>query len=69
MMKKKNIIGRMTAPKEGVGGWFRRTQIIPRLLCLLLAVLIWLTVGNLTRKTRNQEPDAMDDIAWEEIVE
>ena len=68
-MKKKNIIGRMTAPKENVGGWFRRTQLIPRLLCLLLAVLIWLTVENLNRKTRNAEPDAMDDITWEEPAE
>ena len=68
-MKKKNIIGRMTAPKEGVGGWLRRTRIITRLLCLLLAVLIWLTVVKLNRENRNEDPDAMDDITWEASVE
>ena len=69
MKKKNNIIGRMTAPKETAGGWLRRTQLIPRLICLLLAIVIWLTVENLNRQTRNTEPDALDAIEWEEPAE
>jgi len=41
---KKNVIGHMEAPKKREGSWIRRWQIIPRLICLLLAFLIWLMV-------------------------
>ncbi len=47
-MKKKNVIGHMEASKEHSVGWFRRLGILPRLICLLLAVLIWLVVVNVT---------------------
>ena len=40
-----------------------------KLVALLLAVLIWLTVVNLNRENRNEDPDAMDDITWEAPVE
>ena len=45
-MKKKNIVGHMMLPKESAGNALKRWQILPRLLCLLLAVLIWLLVVN-----------------------
>ena len=45
-MKKKNVMGHMTLPKEKRLSWFRRSALIPRLLCLLLAVLIWLIVSS-----------------------
>lgn len=45
-MKKKNVMGHMTLPKEKRVSWFRRSALIPRLLCLLLAVLIWLIVSS-----------------------
>ena len=47
-MKKKTVIGHMEASKEHSVGWFRRLGILPRLICLLLAVLIWLVVVNVT---------------------
>ena len=43
---KKNIIGHMMAAKEPVAAKIRRWNIIPKFLCLLLALLIWLTVVN-----------------------
>ena len=48
---KKNAISHMQPPKESVGSWFRRWQILPRLLCLILALVIWLTVYHVTNKT------------------
>ena len=47
-MKKKNVIGHMEAARSHSVGWFRRLGILPRLICLLLAVLIWLVVVNIT---------------------
>ena len=47
-MKKKNVIGHMEASKAHSVGWFRRLGILPRLICLLLALLIWLVVVNVT---------------------
>lgn len=47
-MKKKNVIGHMEASKAHSVGWFRRLGILPRLICLLLAILIWLVVVNVT---------------------
>ena len=46
-MKKKEIVVHMTAPKERRVGFFKRIQLVPALLCLLAAVLIWLFVVNL----------------------
>lgn len=46
-MKKKEIIVHMTAPKEKRVGFFKRIHLVPALLCLLAAVLIWLFVVNL----------------------
>ena len=48
---KKNAIGHMEAKKESVGSWFRRWHILPRFACLLLAVLIWLIVSQLTKNS------------------
>ena len=42
---KKNVIGHMEAQKESVGSWFRRWHILPKFICLLLALLIWLIVS------------------------
>lgn len=55
-MKKKNVIGHMTVPKESVGGWFRKWGILPRFICLVVAVLLWLLVANLlSTKAEAQE--------------
>lgn len=45
-MKTKNVIGHMTVQKDSVKGWFRRWGILPRFICLLLAVLLWLIIVN-----------------------
>lgn len=43
---KKNVIGHMMAPKEKAKSRFRRWDILPRLLCLLLAMMLWLLIAN-----------------------
>lgn len=53
-MKKKNVIGHMTASKNSAKGWFRKLDLLPRLLCLILAVLIWLCVGALVDSGKNE---------------
>lgn len=47
---KKNVVGHMMAAKEPVKAKLRRWDLIPRLLCLLLALLIWLLIVNLNDK-------------------
>ena len=54
-MKKKNVIGHMEASKDHSVGWFRRLGILPRLLCLLLAILIWHVVVNVTADSASFE--------------
>lgn len=49
-MKKKNVIGHMTAPKEGKIHFLKRIQLLPLLLCLLAAIIIWLFVVNLDNR-------------------
>ena len=41
---KKNAIGHMDPKKESAVSWFQRWHILPKFLCLLLALLIWLIV-------------------------
>lgn len=47
-MKKRNVVGHMMMPRESAGPWFRRWQIFPRFWCLVLAVILWLIVVNIT---------------------
>jgi hypothetical protein len=56
-MKNKNVIGHIVASKNAPQGWFRRLNILPRVLCLLAAILIWLLVVNMTPSDRYEEPD------------
>ena len=51
---KKNAVGHMIATKEPVSAKIRHWNILPKLLCLLLALLIWLTVVNF--EERNEDP-------------
>ncbi len=48
---KKNAIAHMMAEKEPTGKRIARLHPVSRLLCLLLAILIWLAVVNLGTKT------------------
>lgn len=53
-MKKKNVIGHMTVSKKSAKGWFQKLDLVPRLLCLLLAAVIWLCVGALVESGKNE---------------
>ena len=55
---KKNIIGHMTVPKESATSRFRRLNILPRVICLLLALTIWLLIVNLNETKRDGQQDA-----------
>ena len=44
---KKNVIGHMMARKETVSGRLRRWNILPKFLCLVVALLLWLLIVNL----------------------
>ena len=44
---KKNAVGHMMLPKESATSWLRRSHILPKLLCLLSAIVIWLVIVNL----------------------
>lgn len=46
-MKVKNALGHMSLKKESANSRVRRLRILPKLFCLLLAILIWLLVVNL----------------------
>ena len=50
-MKKKEIVVHMTAPKQGRVGFLKRIHLIPMLLCLLAAIIVWLFVVNLKDPT------------------
>ena len=45
---KKNIVGHMTAPRDTKQGFLRKLDLWPRILCLLLALVIWLAVVNVS---------------------
>lgn len=69
-MKKKNIIGHMAAPRESVGGRIRKMELLPRLVCLLLAIVIWLAVVQLTSSSeKDGEPAAQTEQNGEVLAE
>lgn len=47
---KKNVIDKLVLPKETPKTWAKRFDLLPRLLCLLLALIIWLLVVNVQTK-------------------
>ena len=52
---KKNVVGHMMKPRESAGSVFRSLHITARLLCLLLALAIWLLVVNLIPNEREKQ--------------
>ena len=54
---KKNIIGHMQAQKEPMGSKLKRWHVLPRLLCLALAVVIWLAVCAISDQKEVPEQD------------
>ena len=68
-MKKRNIVGHMMMPRESAGNWFRRWQILPRFLCLIVAIILWLLVVNVTgAKADGGEQSQNSDSAVTEAV-
>ena len=45
-MKAKKIVGRMIQKKESVNETAHRWDLLPRFLCLILAVILWLLIVN-----------------------
>lgn len=62
---KKNVVGHMVVSKEKASSRFRRWEILPRLICLLLALLIWLAISNTARvePDKTGEPAGTEDVA------
>ncbi len=52
---KKNAIGHMTAPKESAKTKFQKLELLPRLVCLFVAILLWLLVTNAEKKNDSGE--------------
>lgn len=50
---KKNALARMSAPNETIVSRFRKFHILPKLLCLLLALIVWLAVVDLNAVRAN----------------
>ena len=65
---KKNTIGRVPAHKEPVRSRISSWHIPARLLCFLLALLIWLLVSNLLPKQQDETPEATNPEATEETI-
>ncbi len=62
---KKKVIGHMVAPKEDTRSRFRRMDVLPRFVCLLLALLIWLLIANLDQL---QKEDSAIDSAVTDVA-
>ena len=56
-MKKKNVIGHMAAEKESRMSSFRKLHLLSKLVCLLLAVLLWLIIVNVAETGEQKLPD------------
>ena len=61
---KKNVVGHMATPKESALSRFRRLNILPRIICLLLALVIWLIIVNLD--SRDEVRDQTNTLQTEE---
>ena len=63
---KKNAVGHMMMPKESAASFLRRSHIRPKLLCLLVAIVIWLCIVNLlpadVRGDQEQPSDQLQDV-------
>lgn len=52
---KKNAIGHMTAPKESAKTKFQKLELLPRFICLCLAIVLWLLVTNAEKQNAGDE--------------
>ena len=59
---KKNIVGVAIAQKAPKKSKWKRLDLIPRLLCLLLALIVWLLVVNLREDAPKQDLSALQSV-------
>ena len=59
---KKNIVGHMMMPKTSKKTIWERLDLLPRLLCLLLALVIWLLVVNTSRSEQPASDSATQTV-------
>lgn len=64
---KKKIVGHMMMPKENKMTKFKRLDLLPRLLCILIALLVWLLVVNVQDLKKDQDPLKNNPV--EELIE
>lgn len=64
---KKNALGHMNLPSETVGSKLRRWMVLPRLICVLLALVIWLAVTQFSPAS-GQKEEAKASAGVEETV-
>ena len=62
---KKNVIAHMTAPKEMRKSFWRKLDLFPRILCLVLALLIWLFVVNVYEGNQEEASSAQETVETE----
>lgn len=66
---KKNMVAHILAPKEPTKGGRRRLDLLPRLLCLVLALVLWLIVWNTSLPAEGEPATAhADGVRIEETV-
>ena len=60
---KKNVVGHMMTPKVSKKTKFKSLGIFSRLLCLLIAIVVWLLVVNIQGEgTSNTDEQSKSDI-------
>ena len=52
-MKAKKVVGRMILKKESANEKAHRWDLLPRLVCLILAVFLWLLIVNISQVDRS----------------
>ena len=60
---KKNIVGHMMMPKTSKKTFWERLDLLPRILCLLLALVIWLLVVNTSGSEQPKSDSATQTVA------
>ena len=54
---KKNVIGNLIAPKQREKSFFKRWDVLPRILCLVLALIVWLLVVNFQAPAASEQSE------------
>ena len=65
---KKNVVGHMIAQKESVGKRIRRLGIFPFIVCLLLALVVWLAVYEVKDTNPDTETPTQEAVLSSEIL-